>query len=72
MNQNLAVSDPTGVDLKLGEQYTWHFCWFNFLWPIVLPEDWITENRAGDSAGRCLDGSERFKFTLLLLFITQL
>lgn len=38
----------------------------------VLPEDWIIENGARDSTGCCLDGSECFEVTLLLLLSTQL
>ncbi len=39
---------------------------------FVLPEDWVVENRAGDSTGCCLDGSESFELPLLLLLSTQL
>lgn len=37
-----------------------------------VPEDWVTENGAGDSTGRCLERSDRFELPLLLLLGTQL
>lgn len=38
----------------------------------VVPDDGVAEHRAGDIIGRCLDGSQRFEFPLLLLLGAQL
>lgn len=39
---------------------------------LGLPEDWIVENRAGNSTGCCFDGPECFEVALLLLLSAQL
>lgn len=60
-------------DVNSGMLNMWHpscselGCAFSF-----LPEVWVAEHGAGDSTGRCLDGSECFELPLLLLLSTQL